>query len=197
LECGSLLPLFIRYSYLPETAASCRTPRSDDLGAEALAKKLRSPIPLVSSLMEDYFKRGVFRSFSKQPIRNGIAGFRMAWHRDRIFDLFVDIQKRVIVIPEVLPALPRDLYQDFKTFVESHHEASLPDHRRTEKSKARLRSAYRRGSVGLTILVKDGDYGYALQRMIHLVQETYLLFLLDGKYKDYTVEQLGAEADIG
>jgi len=147
--------------------------------------------------MEDYAKRAVFRSFSKQPARNGVAAFKMIWHRDRVFELVIDAEKKTIVIPEVLPAVPKDLYRDFKAFVESRHDATLPDHRRIEKTKSRLRCANRRGSVTLTMSVKDGDYEYGLQRLIHLVHETYLLFLFNGNYQDYMVEQLGADADIG
>lgn len=149
--------------------------------------------------MEDYAKRGVFRGFASQPVRKGIAAFRMIWHRDRVFDLIVDTQKKTIVIPVVLPAVPARsrLYKDFQAFVASHHAATLPDHRRIEKSKVRVRCANRRGSVSLTMAVKDEDYAYALQRLIHLVHETFLIFLAEGPYRDYMVEQLGAEAEIG
>lgn len=149
--------------------------------------------------MEDYAKRGVFCGFNRQPVRNGVAAFQMIWHRDRIFNLIVDTQKRTIVIPVVLPAVSArsPLYKDFKAFVESHHAATLPDHRRIEKSKVRVRCANRGGSVSLTMAVRDDQYEYALQRLIHLVHETFLIFLADGPYRDYMVEQLGADAEIG
>ena len=37
----------------------------------------------------------------------------------------------------------------------------------------------------------DDDIDYALQRLLHLVQETYVLFLLEGIYLDYCIEQFG------
>jgi hypothetical protein len=153
----------------------------------------------VRTQMEDYAKRGVFRGFHARPIRHGVAAFRVIWHRDRIFDLIVDARKETICIPVVLPEVPMrsPLWSDFKAFVQSHHAASLPDHRRVEKSKARLRCANLRRNVSLTIAVKDGDYEYALQRLIHLVHETYLIFLTSGPYRDYLAEVLGAEMDIG
>ena len=76
--------------------------------------------------MEDYAKRGVFQGFSKQAVRGNSAAFKMAWYRDRAFDLIVDTTKKTIQIPVVLPDIPIDIYRDFKAFVESHHEASLP-----------------------------------------------------------------------
>ncbi len=149
--------------------------------------------------MEDYAKRAVFRGFSSKPARNGVAAFRMIWHRDRIFDLIVDSRKKKILVPVVLPEVGArsPLWRDFKAFVASHHAASLPDHRRIEKSKAGVRCANRRGEVSLTVTVKDGDYEYALQRLIHLVHETYLIFLTGGPYRDYLAGVLGAEVDIG
>ena len=151
------------------------------------------------ALMEDYAKRGVFRGLASRPVRNGVAAFRMLWHRDRAFDLFVDTKKKSIRIPVVLPAVPARsaLYKDFKAFVASHAADALPDHRRIEKSKARVRCANLRGSVSLTMSVRDEDYEYALQRLIHLVHETYLIFLPGGPYRLYMVEQLGAPAEIG
>jgi len=149
--------------------------------------------------MEDYAKRGVFRGFHAKRVRDGVAAFQMIWHRDRVFDLIADTRKKTIVIPVVLPAVPANsrLYKDFKAFVESHHAATLPDHRRIEKTKARVWCANRRSSISLTTVVRDDDYGYALQSLIHLVHETFLIFLTDGPYRDYLVEQLGAEAEIG
>jgi hypothetical protein len=149
--------------------------------------------------MEDYAKRGVFRGFTIQQVRHGVASFRLIWHHDRNFDLIVDTHKKTILIPVVLPSVPArsPLYKDFRAFVESHHEATLPDHRRIEKSKVCVRSANRRGNVSLTVAVRDEDYAYALGRLIHLVHETFLIFLADGPYRDYMAEQLGADVEIG
>ncbi len=153
----------------------------------------------VRALMEDYAKRGVFRGFHALPVRKGVAAFHMVWHRDRVFDLIVDTHKKTLRIPVVLPAVPArsPLYKNFKAFVAAHHAASLPDHRRIEKTKARVRCAHRGSTVSLTMTVRDDDYASALQRLIHLVHETFLLFLTSGPYRDYLLDQLGAAAEIG
>ncbi len=145
--------------------------------------------------MEDYAKRGVFRGFSKQAVRNGVAAFKMIWHRDRVFDLIVDTRNKTVMIPALLTGVPANIYKDFKEFVELHRAASLPDHRRIEKTKARIRCANHRGTVSLTLIVKDNDYEYGLQRIIHLAHETFVIFLLNGMYRDYLVEQLGVDPD--
>jgi len=156
---------------------------------------LKKPISQICGLMEDYAKRGVFRGFSKLPVRGGVAAFKLVWFRERIFNLIVDTGKKTILVPEVLPHVPDTIYRDFKAFVLSHHGKGLPDHRRIDKTKAGLRCANHRGSVSVAMAVKDGDYDYALRRLIHLIHETYVIFLLNGMYSDYVVEQLGADPD--
>jgi hypothetical protein len=160
-------------------------------------RKTQPSLPGIRAFMENYARRGVFRGFSSQPAPKGVAAFRMIWHRDRSFDLIVDTRKKAILIPEVLPCVPAAIYRDFKAFVESRHAASLPDHRRIDKSKACVRSTNRRGTVSLRMAVKAGDYEYGLQRLIHLVHETYLIFLANGMYRDYMSERLGVNFDIG
>lgn len=163
------------------------------------SKKQMSPLTAARTLLEDYAKRGVFSGYASQPARNGVAAFRIIWHHDRVFELIVDTRKKAIEIPVVLPAVPArsPLYTNFKAFVESHQAAALPEHRRIEKSKVRVRCANRRGKICLTMSVRDDDYAYALERLILLVHETFLLFLADGPYRDYLAEQLGAHVEIG
>lgn len=161
--------------------------------------KARSPLSRVCSLMEEYAKRGVFRGFTKQPERDGVVTFKLTWHRDRIFDVTVDTRKKSIVLPVLLANVPSRsaLYKDFKAFLQAHHDATLPDHRRMDRGKAFLRCANRRGNVCVTVVVRDGDYEYGLMRLIHLIHETFVLFLVNGMYRDYLVEELGVDPDIG
>jgi hypothetical protein len=160
-------------------------------------KMVSSRMGGIRRLMEEYAQRGVFRGFSRQPTRAGVMAFKMTWHRDLVFDLLVDPGRKTITIPRVLPGVPVDIYADFKRFVAAHHNADLPDHRRIEKCKVRVRCANRRGSVSMAMAVKDDDYEYALQRLIHLIHEVFLIFINDGAYRDYRVAQLGDDPDWG
>ena len=162
-----------------------------------MAQEMTTQLAGVRRLMEEYARRGVFRGFSLQLVRDASLAFRMTWHRDLVFDLIVDAAKKTISLPRVLPRVPQGLYADFKRFVAAHHDAGLPEHRRTDPAKSRIRCANHRGFVALTVAVKDGDYEYALQRLIHLVHEIFLIFLLNGSYRDYRVEHLGDDPDWG
>ena len=162
-----------------------------------MAQEMTTQLAGVRRLMEEYARRGVFRGFSLQLVSDASLAFRMTWHRDLVFDLIVDAAKKTISLPRVLPRVPQGLYADFKRFVAAHHDAGLPEHRRTDPAKSRIRCANHRGCVALTVAVKDGDYEYGLQRLIHLVHETFLIFLLNGLYRDYRVEHLGDDPDWG
>ncbi len=145
--------------------------------------------------MEDYASRGVFRGFSKGRVSGTTVAFKLVWFRDLTFDLIVDTGKKTVMIPVVLPHMPDSIYRDFKAFVQSHHDASLPDHRRVEITKTRLRCTNHGGNASVTLSVKDGDYDYALRRLIHLIHETFVIFLRNGMYRDYAVAHLGADLD--
>jgi hypothetical protein len=159
------------------------------------ATKPRYSIDQIHSLLEDYAKRGIFRGFSRRSARGGMAAFRLVWFYNRAFDVIFDRQKKTLLIPAVLPCVPANIYADFRAFVMSHHDAGLPDHRRTEKARARLRCANRRGNASVAVTVHDGNYDYALRRLIHLIHETFTIFLLDARYRGYLVEQLGADPE--
>jgi hypothetical protein len=147
--------------------------------------------------MENYSNRGVFRGLVSRPIRTGIVSFGMIWHGDLAFQLILNTRAHTLTVPVVLPDVPSDssLYCDFTIFVESHHDRKLPKHRRTDKAKAVLKAGKRGRNVSLTMTVKDGDYAYGTQRLVHLIHETFLLFLANGPYVEYRVARLGFNPD--
>jgi len=71
----------------------------------------------------------------------------------------------------------------------------MPEHRRVNPAQARLTASNQRGAVSLTLAVKDGDFDYATRKMIHIVHEIFMVFLVDGPYFEYMVEQLGLDPD--
>ena len=65
-----------------------------------------------------------------------------------------------------------------------------------ESSKgAPCRRAIKRGIVSITVTVKDGDFDYAARKIIQMVHEIFMIFLVDGPYFEYMVEQLGLDPD--
>ena len=82
---------------------------------------------LVGGILENYAARALFRGFSHGPARGGRAIFRMLWHRDRLFELILDVPRKTLRFPVVLPEVPADssMYREFREFVELHAKDSL------------------------------------------------------------------------
>jgi hypothetical protein len=161
----------------------------------AAADRLGAP----TQILTRYAERGVFRSFTAFPASGSRAAFSMLWHKDRNFDLIVDVTRKTIHVPVVLPnvAARSPMQREYRRFLEGFHNGELPVHRAIDQRKSVLRCVNRRGSVAITVEVRDGDYAYATEKLLAVIHETYLLFLQLGGYADYMVEHLGGNPDWG
>jgi len=145
----------------------------------------------VGRILQDYADRAVFRGFS--PGRKN--SYKLLWHRDRFFELHVNPRTRTLRFPTVLPQVEAAMYRDFQQFVASRTSSDVPEHRRIDTNKLRVRCGNRAGNVSLTATVLDEDYEYATRKLIHLVHETYVAFLMDGPYYEYMVEVFDLDPD--
>jgi hypothetical protein len=152
--------------------------------------------------MEGYAAKAVFRGFSAHPESKGKAIYRMVWHHDRPFELLLDVPGKTLQFPDVLPGVPArsPMYRELRAFLKLRQTAEMPEHRRVNPAKARLALSNQppgsqRGAVSLKLTVKDGDFDYATRKMIHIVHEIFMIFLVDGPYFEYMVEQLGLDPD--
>src|SRR5260370_17628930 len=162
-----------------------------------MPKKTRSPIDLVTGILQNYADRGVFRGFSIGAATAGKSSFKILWHRDRFFDLIVDVPRKTMRFPTVLPEVPArsSMYKDFQEYIKSRHSTELPAHRRIDVRKAQLTCGNRAGNISVTITVKNGDFEYATRTLIHPLHEVYLDFLCDGRYYEYMVETFDLDTD--
>jgi hypothetical protein len=161
-----------------------------------VAKIGTSRIELVAETLEGYANRGVFKGFSRGPVSQGKATFRIAWHRGRVFELIFDLKTGAMRFPTVLPNVPADstMYRELREFIKSRHSTDLPEHRRIDSDRAQVRSYNRAGNVSLVLRVNHVDCEYGTRKLIHLVHEIFLTFLVDG-YLDYMVEAFEFDAD--
>ncbi len=162
------------------------------------AETMAAPADIVAERLQHYARRGVFRGFSRRPAKGGTARFRILWHRDRMFELVLDTKKGTLRFPVVLPNVQKDseMHAAFKDFLKSRQSEDLPEHRRIDRERADVRPYNRGGDISLTLTVKDGDYDYGAQKLIHLVHEIYLDFLCDGRYRGYMIDNLGLDPDL-
>lgn len=159
--------------------------------------RIKSPVSVVSSVLEGYAEKAVFRGFSAHPKRSGKAEYTMVWHYDQQFELLLDAPAKTLQFPAVLSGVPvrSAMYRELRAFLKSRTTDEMPEHRRVNPAKARLTSANTRGTISLTLTIKDGDFEYATRKLIQIVHEIFLVFLVDGPYFEYLVEHLGLDPD--
>jgi len=154
-------------------------------------------LELVTGILQGYAEKALFRGFSAHPKRGGQAIYKMIWHLDRPFELSLDVPKRTLCFPEVLPGVPArsPMYRELQAFLKERQSDQLPEHRRVNPTQARLAPANQRGTVSITMTAKNGDFDYATRKIIHIVHEIFLVFLVDGPYFEYMVQHLGLDED--
>jgi hypothetical protein len=121
----------------------------------------------------------------------------MVWHHGRLFRLVLDAAAKRISFPELLPAVPARsaMLKELKTFLGRFESPEVPAHRRIDPARGRLRVAVRGGSVSLALDVGRGEWEYCTRKLVHLAQEVFMVFLPDGPYHEYRVEQLGLDPE--
>jgi len=152
---------------------------------------------VVTAILETYASKAVFRGFSAHPGVKGQATYRMIWHHDRPFEMLLDADQQTLLFPEVLPGVPArsEMYRELRAFLKVRQSTEMPEHRRVNPAKARLVSSNKRGIVSIALIVKDRDFDYAARKIIHIVHEIFLIFLVDGPYFEYMVQHLGLDED--
>lgn len=157
----------------------------------------RAPVDIVTAVLEGYAEKALFRGFSAHPGRGGKATYKMVWHYDRPFELHLDAAKKMLSLPAILPGVPArsPMYRELQAFVRARQSDNVPEHRRVNPAKARVTLTNRRGAVSVSLTAADADCEYATRKIIQLVHEIFLVFLVDGPYLEYTIEQLGLDPD--
>ena len=152
---------------------------------------------VVADVLEGYAGRGVFRSVSHGRQRGGTTTFTMLWHHGRQFRLVLDSAAGVVSFPELLPGVPArsPMLKELRAFLRQFETSEVPEHRRIDPAKGRLRVAAREGGVSLALAVRSSEWEYCTRRLVHLAQEVFMVFLPDGPYDEYRVEKLGLNPD--
>lgn len=163
----------------------------------AISTRSKDSIRDVSAALERYAERGVFRGFSEGREGGSKKTYRMIWHRDQHFELVCDARRETLRIPVVLPNVPpnSEMHKGLKAFVKKRQSEEMPPHRRIDPEKCSVKVFNRRSNLSLTLNARDGDLVYGVEKLVHLVHEIYLDFLLDGRYYDYLVETFNLDPD--
>jgi hypothetical protein len=152
---------------------------------------------ILGDRLERYAERGVFRGTSGVRLRGAAASFRVIWHRGRTYEVVADADRGTLRVTGVLPAVAArsEMDRELRRFVASRQAPGRLEHRRIDPAKVRARSRNRAGEVSILFDVLDGDWDYATLKIVHLIDEIFLVFLADGRWYEYRVEHLGFDPD--
>ena len=152
---------------------------------------------IIHSALERYAQRGVFKGYGALGKEGGKHLYRVRWHYDSDLRIVFDGKTSTLSLPKVFPRateVPRML-DALRAYVKRKQDQGLPDHRRIDGERAQVRLVNRGGDVTLSLKSLDGDIEYAVQKLVHLMNEIFIDFLRDGAYYEYLVAEFGAEAD--
>ena len=98
-----------------------------------------------------------------------------------------------LVFVDLLPAVPYPSEMDraLRVFVAGRSGEELPAHRWIDPKKAGCRCRNRKGKMSIDVQCLDGDFEYAVNKAVKLVNEIFLKFLA-GPYDGYMIEHFGA-----
>jgi hypothetical protein len=192
LHCTIVMSSTVTKRTVDRTAGARKT------GArKAGACKTVDRVGVVATVLAGYAQRRVFQGFSRGPTSRGKTSFQIAWHRGRVFELTFEPRSDTLRLPELLTDIPAQstMYEDLKGFIRARQAGDLPDHRRLDPRRVRIRTYNRGGNVLLVLSSLNGDCEYAVRKLVHLVNEIYLTFLAEGEYFDYLVETFDLDPD--
>lgn len=143
--------------------------------------------------MQSHADRGVFRGFGRTYGRGPVEVFRFLWHGPEPVVMVFDPHRRTFSFPDLLPNIPYPSAMDrqLRAFVRGRTAETLPEHRRIDPRRARVRCTNRGGKVSVRLELKDSSYEYGVRKALKLVNEIFLSFLA-GPYDHYMVETFGA-----
>lgn len=155
----------------------------------------RASADSVDALLRLRADRGVFRAFASSRIR-GKLDCSAVWLGETPMRIVFDPRRGVLEFRDLLPNLPfkSRLYGDFRDFLKTRAVEDLPDHRRVDPNRVRLRARNRKGSVSVSLESLDGDWEYCVSKGLKFVNEVFLGFLR-GPYHEYMVSNFQEPED--
>jgi len=151
----------------------------------------------VAEILNGYARRGFLRRVSVASVQANRVTFCVVWHFGRPFLFALDFKAKTVAFLKLLPLASTDprLQEELNNFLRPFASDKAPEHRRVDQSKGRLTIRRDAGALTIGIRVQQLDYEYCTRRLVHLVQEVFVMFLRDGPYYDYMIENLGLDPE--
>ena len=133
-------------------------------------------LAVVRRHLQAYADRRVFSGFSEGRPVAGRHRFRFSWLGTEPLTLDYTPATGTFVFRALLPNVPARsaLYADLVAFVSGRSSTRLPEHRRVERRRARVRCIPARGAVSVELIATRNFHDYGVNRVVNLVHEIFL-----------------------
>jgi len=148
----------------------------------------------VSSALQRYADRGVFRGFRAVPGSRGRVDYVFLWLLRRPMTATFDPRRRVLVFPALFPAVnTRAMAVELKDLVTQRSTKDQPAHKRIDGRRARITCALRKGTWSLSVEIRGANHDYAVRHALNVINELFLA--LQTSYPEYLVEHFGLSTE--
>jgi hypothetical protein len=153
----------------------------------------QSPAVVVREGLQAFADRRVFRNFTEEPGKNGTTRFRFFYLADRPMTVELDERAQTLVIRDMLPRVPSDLYADLQAYLERLSDPHLPPYRRIDKRSAGACLVKKRGHVSLVLQVRHNRYTYGVEKLVNLA--SWIRTYLQARHQGYLWDVMGESQD--
>jgi hypothetical protein len=148
----------------------------------------------VSSALQRYADRGVFRGFRAVPGPRGRVDYVFLWLLRRPMTATFDPRRGVLVFPSLFPAVnTKAMAVELKDLVTQRSTKDQPAHKRIDGRRASITCALRKGTWSLTVNIRGANHDYAVRGALNLINELFLA--LQNSYPEYLVEHFGLSTE--
>jgi len=148
----------------------------------------------VSTALQRYADRGVFRGFRAVPGPRGRVDYVFLWLLRRPMTATFDARRGVLVFSALFPAVNTPaMAAELKDLVVQRSTRDQPAHKRIDGRRARLTCALRKGAWSLTVTIRGANHDYAVRGALNLINELFLA--LHTGYPEYLVEHFGMSTE--
>jgi hypothetical protein len=145
----------------------------------------------VTTALQAYADRGVFRGFSVTPLPRGRVAYHFHWLLRPPMRLVLDVTAGTLTAPALFPGVARSspISAALDAIVSARTARRQPAHKRLDGRRARVISAVRGGGWTLTVTIRGAHHRYAVQHALNLINELFLF--LQESWPEYLIEHFG------
>ena len=147
----------------------------------------------VTEVLQSYADRGVFRGFRATPAVRGRIEYDFKWLTKKAVRAEFDPRTNTLRFPDLFPAIDKASAAALAAVIEDRSKRGMPDHKRLDGRRARVAGALRNGAFTLTAVVRGRNHGYAVKRVLGLINEMFVT--LQEHHPEYLIEHFGLSAE--